>query len=90
MTPPSIPVSVQGPTRVGSNGIVYSPGPESLWLIDKLANRCGHISRNAVVDAIVVDWLYEKLPARANGRQNGRRDGFDGNKAPQALQELRV
>ena len=42
----------------GPNTIAYKPSPAILDMVDRLAGRCGD-SREDVVGAIVLDWLYD-------------------------------
>lgn len=46
------------PAVSGPNSIVYSPGPETLWMLDRLADHCEG-TREYVVGTIVLDWLYD-------------------------------
>ena len=46
------------PVASGPNSIVYNPGPETLWMLDRLADACDG-TREYVVGTIILDWLYD-------------------------------
>lgn len=61
------------PTASGPNSVVYSPGPETLWMIDRLADKCDG-TREYVVGTIVLDWLYDHCGPGPMGYDPGASD----------------